>query len=139
MGFFTFVILTIMFWGIAPVFGKIGIQNVDPLLGLAIRSFIVSIILLATCLLTGKFASVGQVAFKDVLFIGAEGIIASLLGQFAYYYALKLGDISKVAPMFATYPAVTVIVAILFLGEKFTWNKFIGLITIIVGVILVKR
>lgn len=139
MVYFTFVILTIIFWGIAPVFGKIGIQNVDPLLGLSIRSFIVSIILLATCLLTGKFASFSQVAIKDVLFIGAEGIFASLLGQFAYYYALKLGDMSKVAPMFAAYPAITVFVAILFLGEKFTWNKFIGLMTIIVGVILVKR
>ena len=139
MGFITFVILTVIFWGIAPIFAKIGLVNVDPLVGLAIRSFIVSIILLATCLFTGKFTSFSQVALKDVLFIGAEGIFASLLGQLVYYYALKLSDISKVSPLLATYPVITVLAAMLFLGEKFTWNKFIGLITIVVGVILVKR
>lgn len=139
MGFMTFVILTIIFWGMAPIFGKIGLVKVEPIVGLAIRTFIISIILLAFCLFTGKFSSFNQLTFKDVIFIGAEGISASLLGHFAYYYALKLGDVSKVFPLLATYPAVTVFAAILFLGEKFTWNKFVGLITIIIGVILVKR
>lgn len=139
MGFLTFVILTIIFWGIAPIFGKIGLTKVEPIVGLAIRTFIISIILLVFCLVTGKFSSFSQVTVRDVLFIGAEGICASLLGHFAYYYALKLGDVSKVSPLLASYPVVTVLVAILFLGEKFTWNKLVGLITIIAGVILVKR
>jgi len=139
MGFLTFVILTIIFWGIAPIFGKIGLVKVEPIVGLAIRTFIISIILLVICLVTGKFTSFNQVTMRDVLFIGAEGICASLLGHFAYYYALKLGDVSKVSPLLAAYPVVTVFAAILFLGEKFTWNKFVGLITIIAGVILVKR
>lgn len=139
MRFITFVVLTIIFWGIAPIFGKIGLVKVEPIVGLAIRTFIISIILLAVCLFTGKFSSFSQVTIRDVLFIGAEGIFASLLGHFAYYYALKLGDVSKVSALLAAYPVVTVLAAVLFLGEKFTWNKFIGLITIIVGVILVKR
>jgi transporter family protein len=139
MGFFTFVILTIIFWGIAPIFGKIGLVKVEPIVGLAIRTFIISIILFSLCLFTGKFSSFNQVTIKDVLFIGAEGICASLLGHFAYYYALKLGDVSKVSPLLAAYPVVTVLAAILLLGEKFTWNKFIGLIAIVAGVILVKR
>lgn len=139
MGFYTFVLLTIIFWGIAPIFGKIGLVKVEPIVGLAIRTFIISIILLIFCLFTGKFSSFNQVTYKDALFLGAEGIFASLLGHLAYYYALKLGDVSKVSPLLAAYPAVTVLAAILFLGEKFTWNKFVGLIAIIAGVILVKR
>lgn len=139
MGFFTFILLTIIFWGIAPIFGKIGLVKVEPVVGLAIRTFVISSILLVFCLFTGKLSNFNQVTYKDVFFIGAEGIFASLLGHFAYYYALKLGDVSKVSPLLATYPVVTVFTAILFLGEKFTWNKFVGLIAIIAGVILVKR
>jgi len=139
MGFGSFILLTIIFWGIAPVFGKIGLVKVDPLVGLAIRTFTIGAILLVVCLVTGKFASFSQVTLRDALFIGAEGIFASLLGHFAYYQALKLGDVSRVSPLLAAYPAVTVLAAVLVLGEKFSWSKLAGLLAIIAGVILVKR
>lgn len=138
MEFAFFILLTIIFWGIAPIFAKVGLVKVEPIVGLAIRTFVISIILLVICLVTGKFASIGQVSMRDILFISAEGICASLLGHFAYYYSLKLGDVTKVSPLLAAYPVITVLAAILFLGEKLTWNKFAGLIIIIFGVILVK-
>ena len=139
MGFLMFIILTIIFWGIAPLFGKMGLVKVEPVVGLALRTFIVSIALLVICLVTGKFAGLSQITMRDAFLISAEGICSSLLGHYTYYYALKLGDVSKVTPIISVYPVVTVFAAIMFLGEKFTWNKLVGLIVIIVGVILVKR
>ena len=44
--FFPYVlaITTLFFWGIAPIFGKIGLAKINPYLALAIRSFIISFI-----------------------------------------------------------------------------------------------
>lgn len=139
MDFMFFIALTILFWGLAPIFGKIGLVNVEPLVGLAIRTLVIGLILAAVCILTGKISQIAQVSPRDIFFIGAEGICASLLGHLAYYYSLKLGDVSTVFPLLAAYPAVTVLLAVLLLGEQFTWNKFLGVAAIIIGVILVRR
>ena len=139
MGYLPFVLLTIFFWGLAPIFGKIGLYRVEPIAGLAIRTFVIGAILLVVCLLTGKFSSIAQATLKDVAYIAAEGICASLLGHYTYFYALKLGEVSKVSPLLATAPVVSLFAAVLLLGEKFTWGKFVGLMAIIAGVILIKR
>jgi transporter family protein len=76
---------------------------------------------------------------KEVLFIGAEGIFASLLGHFCYYYALKLGDVTRVSPILAAAPVITVIAAVLLLGEKLTLNKLAGIAAVILGVLLLKK
>lgn len=139
MEFFTLVILAAIFWGIAPVFAKVGLVKADPLVALSIRTFVIGAILLVVCLVMGKLPSIGQLPLRDVLFIGAEGICASLLGHFAYYWALKLGNASDAVPMISAYPVITVLVAVLFLGEKMTGGKAAGMALIAAGVFLIKR
>jgi transporter family protein len=137
--FSLFIAMAVIFWGLAPIFSKLGLKKLDPMLALTIRTLVIAVIMLVVCAVTGKIADIGHVRSKDILLISAEGIFAAILGQFAYYAALKLGDASKVAPLVAVYPAVTVLAAILFLGEKLTWNKVTGLVIIIVGIFIIKK
>lgn len=132
-------ILAMICWGAAPVFSKLGLVKADPFLALAVRSFSVTVILFITGLTLGRFSNLDLADKKSYLFIVIEGILAALLGQLAYYYAQKLGDISRVTPIVAAFPVVTVILAILILGEKFTWSKIIGTILIISGILVIKR
>ncbi len=67
----------------------------SPMLGLAIRSFIISIIMLVLVFSTGAYREFGTITLKGLSFIALEGICASLIGHFAYYYALKLGETQK--------------------------------------------
>lgn len=46
---FTFALLTMVFWGFAPVFAKIGLIKTDPFTGLALRTFVVISQNFATC------------------------------------------------------------------------------------------
>ena len=96
---FLLALITMIFWGIAPIFGKIGLTKINPYIGLAIRSFIIAIIMLIILLIRGDFKELIKVDLKSVAFIGLEGIFASLIGHFVYYYALKLGETSKVVPI----------------------------------------
>ena len=137
---FLFALVVSFLWGVAPIFGKVGLVKVEPTVALAFRSFVISFILLFWAIFTGHLDEIYSLATsKAGLFIVAEGICASLLGHLAYYYALKYGEASKMVPVTASFPLITIILAILFLSEKFTPFKVIGAILIIAGVIIVKR
>jgi transporter family protein len=52
------------------------------------------------------------------------------------YVALGLGEASKVVPVTAAYPAATVILAAVFLGESITLARVGGMLLVIAGVVL---
>jgi len=127
-----------IFWGAAPIFGKIGLTKINPYIALAIRSFIVALIMLIIISIRGDFRELIKVDLKSVAFIGLEGIFASLIGHFAYYYALKLGETSKIVPITSAFPLITVLIAIIFLSEKITLFKGSGILLIIAGIVLLR-
>jgi bacterial/archaeal transporter family protein len=131
-------VITLIFWGIAPIFGKIGLLKINPLTGLAIRSFVISFILLILVFSTGTYKEFGTITLKGFSFIALEGIFASLIGHFAYYYALKLGETSKIVPITSAFPVITVILAVAFLAEKMTVFKGAGIALIVAGIYLIR-
>jgi transporter family protein len=130
--------IAMVFWGIAPIFGKLGLGEVQPLVALTIRSALISLILLVTVTVAGQWSSLSEVSAKSVMFIGIEGICAALLGQLAYYFALKLGDVGRVSPVVAAFPLVAMFLGVLFLGEKMTFYKALASIFIAVGIVFIK-
>jgi uncharacterized membrane protein len=52
------------------------------------------------------------------------------------YVALGMGEASKVIPVSAAYPAATVVLAALFLGESITPARVGGMLLVIAGVVL---
>lgn len=137
---FVFAILAAVIWGFAPALEKVGLKgaSMDPFLGVFIRT--IPILLFATIgvLVMGKLGEVASVDLKSALFVGAGGLVAGLLGQFAFYSALKWGEASVVVPIAATYPLVALIVSVLFLGEALTIQKVIGIGLVVGGVALLK-
>jgi len=131
-------IITLIFWGAAPIFGKIGLTKISPILGMAIRSLIVTIIMIIILFATGAYREFGSITLKGFSFIALEGVCASLIGHFAYYYALKLGETSKVVPITSAFPVVTIILAMVFLAEKMTVFKGAGITLILAGIYLIR-
>lgn len=52
------------------------------------------------------------------------------------YVALGLGEASKVIPVTAAYPAATVVLAALILGESITPMRIAGMLMVVVGVVV---
>lgn len=120
------------------MFGKLGLDGLQPLAALTIRSVIISLILVVAVTVRGQWGLVAGAAAKDVAYIALEGICAALLGQLAYYYALKLGEVSRVSPIVSAFPLVALALGILFLGEKVTVVKIVAGALIVAGIVLMK-
>lgn len=130
--------IAMVFWGIAPIFGKLGLGGIQPLAALTIRSLIISVILVITVSVAGQWGNVTGVTIRDAAFIALEGVCAALLGQLAYYYALKFGEVGHVSPIVAAFPLVALVLSIAFFAEKVTLFKVAGAFLIVAGIVLLK-
>lgn len=134
-----FALATMFLWGTSPILGKLGLTRLDPAIALTLRSSVITLCLLVWAVLTGRLSALGQVDARSLIFLSSEGILGSLLGHLAYFYALKLGDPSEVIPVTAAYPLVAAIWGILVLGDRLTIGRGAGALLIILGVWLIGR
>jgi transporter family protein len=124
-------------WGIAPIFAKLGLDNVNPVTGLVLRT------MMAACLVTswvGFSGSIGQlkgIPLNSWLLIGIEAILATVVGDLAYYTAIKEGNVVVVSIIMSIAPLVTMICSTIFLGEPLTIWRIMGAGYIIFGMILI--
>lgn len=136
---FHWAILTALVWGAAPLFEKMGIAKIDPLPGLFLRIF--GVLFGMMLLLIFKFDIVKEAMSarpQTILFIMMGGFLASIVGQMFFYRALKMGEVSRMVPLAATYPVVTFILGVIFLSEKITLAKLGGVALIVSGIFLLK-
>ena len=132
------LIVTALLWGATPIIEKIGLKEVDPFIGLTIRSAVVTGGLLILTLMFGKGRELIELDKKSILIFGASGILAGLLAMWTYYAALKMEATSKIVPIAACYPLVTVGLSILALKEDITFSRVLGTGLIVAGVWLAK-
>lgn len=68
-----------------------------------------------------------------ILILAFTGIF---LGTIFYYEALRIGNRILVGTIASSFPAVTVILSIIFLGDKISFNQGVSIIVIFLGLIL---
>lgn len=135
---FLFAGIAMLLWGIAPIFGKLGLLTTQPLAALTIRSLVVSVILLIAVTASGQWGNITGINAKSAIFLALEGICAALLGQLSYYYALKYGEVGRISAVVAAFPLVALLLGILLLGEKLTFTKIIATLLVVSGIVLLK-
>ncbi len=133
-----FLVLTVIFWGTTPIIEKSGLKNTDVFTALFIRSVAVFFAVLVSFSLSGRMSSLSKVAPKTWLLFSVSGLLAGLLGMLTYFKVLQISPSSKIVPLTATYPLVTAILSFLILKEDFSWQKVVGTILIVSGILLVK-
>jgi transporter family protein len=132
------LVITAILWGATPILEKIGLAKVDPLIGVTIRSTVVTVGLLIITLAMGKGKALMEVDTKGFFLFGASGVMAGLLAMWTYYTALKAGATSKIVPIAACYPLVTALLSVLILREGVTFSRVMGTALIVSGIWLVK-
>jgi transporter family protein len=131
-----YALLAALLWGSAPVLEKLGLVKISPLAGLAIRTITITIILVVIALFTDMAKEIVRVDSRSLFFLVVSGIIAGLLGMLAYFKALKCWEASRVVPIVGSYPLFAFLFALLFLGEKLTLQKVLGVLLVVSGVFL---
>jgi len=133
-----FLFLTTLFWGMAAIFDKLALGKTSPFSGMMVRQFILTGILLAVGIGSGRLGSMGAMDLRTMVLFGLSGVTGGVLGLWTYYHALKLGGASLVVPITATYPLITVLFSWLILQEGLTVSRILGTGLIVIGVWLVK-
>ena len=85
--------------------------------------------------MTHAQSGLGEIGKKSWLFLILSGL-ATGASWLCYYKALQLGDASKVVPIDKLSVVITLILAFVFLHEKFTTKSIIGCILIGAGTLL---
>ena len=135
---YVLALFTALCWGIAPLLGKAGLQRVDPLTGVALRTFAISGGVLLLLAVTGNLDGFRPLTPRATLFLALDGLLAGLVGQFAYYAALKYGDASRVVPVASAFPAVAFLGGVLFFAERVTPLKTLGVLLILAGILVMR-
>lgn len=136
---FWWALLTAVIWGCVPILEKIGLQHTEPTVGLFARSAGVCVGALIFAWLWSPWKALAAMPIGSFCLLALGGFLASFVGQWAFYHALKVGHISQVTPVSGTYPLVAAILAWTIFREPITVPRVIGVLLVVVGALMLKR
>ncbi len=139
MSAFLWAVVTACVWGIVPVMEKVGIGRSEPLVGVCARSVGVVAGLVLVTLVSSPWKAVMGLSMSSFLLLALGGFLASFVGQFAFYHALRLGHVSQVTPVAGAYPLIAAWLGWLILREPMTPGRWAGVTLIIAGVLFLRR
>lgn len=127
-----FALLSSIFAAFTSILAKIGIDGVNSNLATAIRTAVVVIMAWGIVFITNAQSGISDISQKSWIFLILSGI-ATGLSWLCYYKALQIGEASRVVPIDKLSIVFTLILAFLFLHEKFTVKSIIGSILLVAG------
>ncbi len=127
-----FALLSAVFAALTSILAKIGIEGVNSNLATAIRTVVVVVMAWGMVFLTHAHTGLTEISKKSWLFLILSGL-ATGASWLCYYYALQIGDASKVVPIDKLSVVITLILAFVFLHEQFTYKSLIGCLLIGAG------
>lgn len=130
-----FAILSALFAALTSILAKIGIEGVNSTLATALRTAVVLIMSWGMVFLTNAQGGITSISRKSWIFLILSGL-ATGASWLCYYYALRQGEVSKVAPIDKMSVVITLILAFVFLHERFTQRSLIGCILLTAGTLV---
>ena len=132
---FILALLSAVFAALTSILAKIGIDGVNSNLATAIRTVVVVVMAWGMVFLTNAQAGLADISKKSWIFLILSGL-ATGASWLCYYKALQLGEASKVVPIDKLSVVITLVLAFVFLHEKFTPKSLIGCILIAIGTLV---
>lgn len=130
-----FALGSAVFAALTSILAKIGIDGVNSNLATAIRTLVVLVTAWGMVFLTDSQGGIGEISKKSWLFLILSGL-ATGASWLCYYRALQIGEASKVVPVDKLSVVITLVLAFVFLHEKFTAKSLIGCLLIGAGTLL---
>ena len=124
-----------VFAALTSILAKVGIDGVNSNLATAIRTMVVVAMAWGMVFLTNTQSGITEIGRKSWIFLILSGL-ATGISWLCYYKALQLGETSKVVPIDKLSVVITLVLAFVFLHEKFTPKSLIGCILIGLGTLV---
>jgi transporter family protein len=121
---------------LVPILGRLGLQSVDPTAATAARSVVMSAVLVAITVASGRLDALHAADGRAWLLILASGA-AGAASWLCYFAALRLGQAGPVSALDRLSLAFTVLLAAPLLGEPLTPLRLIGTALVLAGAWLI--
>ena len=132
---FVFALGSAVFASLTSILAKVGIDGVNSNLATAIRTVVVLVMAWGMVFITDSQGGIGEISKKSWIFLILSGL-ATGASWLCYYRALQIGEASKVVPVDKLSVVITLVLAFVFLHEKFTPKSLIGCVLITAGTLL---
>src|SRR5215467_444284 len=129
-------LLSAVFAALTAIFAKVGVEGINSDLATLIRTVIVLITLSLILFATGQFNQPGPISAKSWLFLLLSGL-GTGASWLCYFRALKLGPATLVAPIDKLSVVLVALFGVTFLGERPSWNGWLGIALIASGAVLI--
>ncbi len=130
-----FAIDSAFFAGITSILAKCGIQKTDSTVATAIRTIVVLIFSWLMVVITGTIGEISSIQGKTLLFLILSGLSTGASWLF-YFHAIQIGNINKVVAIDKSSTVLTILLALIFLGEGISVEKLIAVLLIEIGTLL---
>lgn len=121
-----------VFAGITAILAKCGIRQTDSTVATALRTCVVLVMAWVMVPVSGQWAGIQDVTGKSMLFLVLSGLCTGA-SWLCYFRALQIGDVNRVVPVDKTSTVLTILLALIFLGEGVTPIKTAAMVLIMAG------
>lgn len=132
---FVLALLSAVFAALTSILAKVGIEGVSSNLATAIRTVVVVVMAWGMVFITNSQGGIFDISKKSWLFLILSGL-ATGISWLCYYKALQIGEASKVVTIDKLSVVITLVLAFVFLHEKFTPKSLIGCVLIGIGTLV---
>ena len=132
---FVFALLSAVFAALTSILAKVGIEGVNSNLATALRTLVVLAMAWMMVFVTNTQGGIGAISRKSWLFLILSGL-ATGASWLCYYKALQIGEASKVVPIDKLSVVITLVLAFVFLHERFTVKSAVGAVLITAGTLI---
>jgi transporter family protein len=130
--YIVFAFASAVFAGATSILAKIGIKNVDSTLATALRTIVVVIFAWLMVFVVGSQNTISSISARSLIFLVLSGL-ATGASWLCYFRALQIGSVNKVVPVDKASTVLTMVLAIIFLSESFTWLTIVCIVVILAG------
>lgn len=120
------------FAGVTAVLAKCGIRRTDSTVATALRTCVVLVMAWVMVPVSGQWQGMYTLSGQTLLFLVLSGLCTGA-SWLCYFKALQIGDINRVVPVDKTSTVLTILLALLFLGEGITFLKTAAMVLILAG------
>jgi bacterial/archaeal transporter family protein len=132
---FFWALLSAIFAALTAIFAKVGLEAVNSDLATLIRTFVIMVGLTGFVLVTGKWSNPFDLPSRTWLFLVLSGL-ATGASWVCYFRALKIGEVSKVAPVDKLSIVLIAIFAFAFLNERPSVREWVGILMVAGGALV---
>ncbi len=130
-----YALLSAFFAALTAILAKVGVAAVNSDLATAIRTVVILVVAWGIVFARGELKGIHTLSGNSLLFLVLSGLATGLSWIF-YFKALKLGNVSQVAPVDKLSVALTIVLAAIILNETLTIKTIVGALLIIAGTLV---